>query len=503
LPSDILTEQRLAGRDFAYKNIHYPSSNNAYLAAKYRLIFDEFFILKASILFKNKDEVVKRGISFDEVFNVSDFIKMVPFELTNAQKRVIDEINKDMENPKMMNRLLQGDVGSGKTVMAAFAIFKAYKNGYQSAFLAPTQILAKQHFENLKRFFKDSIKISLITSEIKGTKRKTLLDDLKNGNINLLIGTTALISEGLEYKNLGLIIIDEQHKFGVRQKTNLTKKGKSLDILTMSATPIPRTLASMLYGNLNISRLDELPKGRQKIITRVIEQKEKQKAYDFAFEKIKEGRQVYIVAPFIEESDFSNEKNIMTVKQIFDELKIKKINDKDKIGLLHGRMNDDEKNKIMQDFLAKKIMLLVSTSLIEVGIDVKNASLMIIESAGRFSLSSLHQLRGRIGRGEDKSYCVLISDLKSELAKERLKIMQDTSDGFIISEKDLELRGPGDFIGVIQSGFINFKLADFARDRKIFKKANDLADRLFSKKDIIKDMVKLKFVIEERIYGSY
>ena len=382
-----------------------------------------------------------------------------------------------MQSPKAMNRLVQGDVGSGKTVVAAMAMYKAVKNGYQASMMAPTAILASQHYEGISKMMEPfGIKCALFTSALTKKQKDTLIEQLKNGEIDIAIGTHALIEENIEFKNVGLVITDEQHRFGVRQRSKLSNKGKNIDTLVMTATPIPRTLALILYGDLDISIIDELPPGRQKIDTYAVKRNMENRVNDFIKKQILEGRQAYIVCPLVEESDLSDLKSVQKMYDYYS-----KVFPDFRLTYLHGKMKNKEKDEIMAKFKAGEIDILISTTVIEVGVDVPNASIMIVENAERFGLAQLHQLRGRVGRGKFKSYCILKYESKSDIVAQRMKIMEQTNDGFVISEKDLELRGPGDFFGTMQHGVPEFKVANLFTDMELLKKAQECSKKILEK----------------------
>jgi len=406
---------------------------------------------------------------------MSKIIDSLPFKLTNAQKRVLEEIDLDMENKKVMNRLLQGDVGSGKTAVAMCAAYKAVKSEYQVAVMAPTAILAKQHVENFKRTLSQfNITCELLVSGMTKKQKENVLNRLKNGEINVIIGTHALIEEDVEFQKLGLVVTDEQHRFGVRQRGRLNSKGENPDVLVMSATPIPRTLALILYGDLDISIIDELPPNRQKIDTFAVTPSKEERVNHFVKEQIKEGRQVYVVCPLVEESEEINAKSVL---EIFEKYKNDTFKEY-KVEYLHGKMKPKEKEEVMQNFKDKKIDILISTTVIEVGVDVPNASVMVIENAERFGLATLHQLRGRVGRGQYKSFCILKYKGNSEQTRERMKIMVETNDGFKVSEKDLSMRGSGEFFGTKQHGLPEFKIANLFEDMQILKQVQSLAIKI-------------------------
>lgn len=479
LPSWILNKYDLCDINYAMKNIHFPSSFDDFEKARYRIAFEELLTLQTALLMmKYSAKTDNRGISFEKDENIDSLLNILPYKLTNAQLRVWNEINLDMISEKCMNRLVQGDVGSGKTAVAMLALYKACKNGYQSAMMAPTSILAKQHYIYLSNMLEPfGIRCELFTSEITKKKKELLIEDLKNGEIDIAIGTHALIEENIEFKNLGLVITDEQHRFGVRQRSILSSKGTRPDVLVMTATPIPRTLAMILYGDLDISIIDELPPGRQKIDTYAVRRNMEERVNNFIIKEMKEGRQAYIVCPLVEESELMD--GLKSVTEQFEYYK--KIFKDFNIAILHGKMKPKEKDEIMLKYKNGDIDVLISTTVIEVGVDVPNASIMVIENAERFGLSQLHQLRGRVGRGKNKSYCILKYDSNSDVVKQRMEIMQKSNDGFVISEKDLELRGPGEFFGTKQHGVPEFKVANLFTDMNILKVAGEASKNLLEK----------------------
>ncbi len=483
LPDWILKEYGICNLNFAINNIHFPEESKDFLKARKRVAFQELLILQLGLLnLKERGKIEDIGISFDKDENIEDFLNKLPFKLTNAQMRAWNEIKKDMESNKAMNRLVQGDVGSGKTIVACMAMYKAVKNGYQASMMAPTAILATQHYENISKLLEPfGIKCALFTSALTKKQKEQLLEQLKNGEIDIAIGTHALIEENIEFKNVGLVITDEQHRFGVRQRSKLSSKGEKVDTLVMTATPIPRTLALILYGDLDISIIDELPPGRQKIDTYAVKKNMENRINDFIRKEIKSGRQAYIVCPLVEESDLSDLKSVEAMfehyKNIFPDLKVE---------FLHGKMKNKEKDEIMSTFKDGKIDILISTTVIEVGVDVPNATLMIVENAERFGLAQLHQLRGRVGRGKYKSYCILKYDSNSDIVKQRMNIMQETNDGFVISEEDLKLRGPGDFFGTMQHGVPEFKVANLFTDMDILKEAQECSKKLLANDPLLK-----------------
>ena len=469
LPTYILEKYKLCGIDFAVRNIHSPSNKEALKIALYRLVFEEFLILQLGLFYFKNGVNESSGIEFKENEKLNDIIESLPFKLTKAQNRALSEITQDMTSSKVMNRLVQGDVGSGKTVVALLALASAVLNGYQGALMAPTEILASQHYDSFKEILERfNIKSELLVGSLTKKQKEKVLEKVKNQEVDILIGTHALIEDKVEFKNLGIVITDEQHRFGVRQRGRLSNKGDSPDILVMTATPIPRTLALILYGDLDISIIDELPPGRQPIETIAIEQKRRNEAYEnLVRSEVQKGRQVYVVCPLVEESE---KIEATAASELVEELKREFFSDL-RVGLLHGKMRPAEKDAIMDDFKNKKLDILVSTTVIEVGVNVPNATLMIIENAERFGLAQLHQLRGRVGRGKHKSYCILIYNSKTEVCKERMAIMEETTDGFKISQKDLEIRGSGEFFGTRQHGLPELKVANIFKHIKILKQA--------------------------------
>lgn len=478
LPQWIRENYQLTGINFAVNNIHYPEDDDAFLKARKRLVFEELLLLQLGLVnLKASTVSSSAGIRFDAGREVQEFMMKLPFSLTNAQKRVFAEIEQDMESGKVMNRLVQGDVGSGKTIVAVLALVKAVKSGYQGAFMAPTEILADQHFHSLGPLLAPlGIRISLLKGSITGKAVKETLEDIRNGEADIVIGTHALLEDKVVFNNLGLVVTDEQHRFGVRQRAKLSGKGENTDILVMTATPIPRTLALILYGDLDISIIDELPPGRKKVKTYAVHADMRERIDNFIRKQVTEGRQVYIVCPLVDESDAVEAK---AASGLAEELAHKTFSDL-KVGLIHGRMKATEKDAVMNGFIEGGLDILVSTTVIEVGVNVPNASVMVIENAERFGLAQLHQLRGRVGRGEHQSYCILFNDSRSEVAEERMKVMEKTSDGFVISEKDLELRGPGDFFGTRQHGIPELKIANLYKDMEVLKQAQEAAQKLIS-----------------------
>ena len=475
LPPDLILQHQLVGVQTALRNVHFPDSEEDLRAARRRLIFEEFFLLQTRLALKRRaNHHEGDGIAFtlDADKLRDDLREIVPFELTNAQKRAIGEIAADVTSGRAMNRLLQGDVGSGKTMVALAGMLMALENGYQAALMAPTEILAQQHAIVLRRLLEPmGIAVELSLGSQKEKEKRETRERLLGGQSRLVVGTHALIQEGVDFAKLGFVIIDEQHRFGVLQRQALAKKGHRPHILVMTATPIPRTLTLTLYGDLDVSILDELPPGRKAITTHWKTQDKRSQVYAAAQRLLIEGRQVYVVCSLIEESEKLQAKSAAQLAEhiandVFPQYRV---------GLLHGQMKSDEKDSVMARFKAHEIDILVSTTVIEVGIDVPNASVIVIEDADRFGLAQLHQLRGRVGRGEHASFCILIAEPKTEVGRARMEIMTETRDGFRIAEEDLRLRGPGEFYGVKQSGIPEFMIADIVRDMDILTETRDAA----------------------------
>ena len=476
LPQYILDEFKLENINDSIRNIHFPETFDDFKIARKRLVFEELLSMQLALIsLKNKYTKNEVGIQFDKNIKMSDVINQLPFNLTKAQLRVLEEIDNDMENTKPMNRLLQGDVGSGKTIVSIIAAYKAVKTGYQAAIMAPTAILATQHLESFTQILNEyGIKCELLISSITKKKKEEILGRLQNGEIDILIGTHALLEENVIFKNLGLVVTDEQHRFGVRQRSKIASKGENPDVLVMSATPIPRTLALILYGDLDISIIDELPPNRKKIETYAVIKGMEERVNNFIKKQIDEGRQAYIVCPLVEENEEINAQAVVELTEKYKSETFKNY----RVEYIHGKLKPKEKDEIMINFKDGKIDILVSTTVIEVGVNVPNASIMIVENSERFGLAQLHQLRGRVGRGEYQSYCILKYNSKSSIVKQRMKIMQDTNDGFIIAEKDLELRGTGEFFGTKQHGIPDFKIANLFEDMPILKMVQSIAAKI-------------------------
>ena len=476
LPINLMNKYRLLGIEDALRNIHFPRDNRYLHEARRRLIFEELFLLQLGLfLIKNKTSRENNGIQFPLCNELGKFISSLNFSLTNSQKKVLDEIQENMSCSKQMSRLIQGDVGSGKTIIAACSMFRAVKGGFQAALMAPTEILATQHFESLSALFrKFDIRCELLVGSLSLKAKEHIVNDLWEGKIDILIGTHALIQDTVEFNNLGFVVTDEQHRFGVKQRAIINQKGNNPDILVMTATPIPRTLALILYGDLDISIIDELPPGRKEIETYAVPAEMVKRINAFIEKQILQGRQAYIVSPLIEESETLD---LKSVEELYENYRNNIFKDY-RVGLLHGKMKAIDKDNIMDEFKNQKIDILISTTVIEVGVNVPNANIMVIYDAERFGLAQLHQLRGRVGRGEYQSYCILINNSKTQIARERMRIMQSSSDGFIISEKDLELRGPGEIFGTKQHGLPELKIANLFRDINIIKVAQNEAQKI-------------------------
>mgnify|MGYP000943996502 FL=1 len=473
IPSNILNELNLESYDNAIRNIHFPKDNEGFIRAKRRLVFDEIFYFQLSMkkIKRNNEDAIKFEIK-DETF---DFIKSLSFKLTNSQNKVLDDIFRDMTSDKQMNRLVQGDVGCGKTIISFVAMFNVIKNGFQSVLMTPTEILARQHYESAKKLFsKYNIKVELLVGSLKESEKKVIREKIENGEVDIIIGTHAVFQEKVVYKNLGFVITDEQHRFGVKQRLLLSKKSKNPDILVMSATPIPRTVGLVMFCDLDISTIDELPSGRGKVKTYFVDENYEERYMNFIKKHISEGRQAYIVCPLVDESDTLE---LQSVINLYERLKERYFQDVE-IEFIHGKLKPVDKDRIMKNFENGKIKVLVATTVIEVGINVPNSNIMVIYNAERFGLSQLHQLRGRIGRGNYESFCILVSNNKSTNVKKRMDIMCSSNDGFYISEQDFLLRGYGDILGYRQSGEARFKILNIQKDYELLKSAIKYVDEL-------------------------
>nr|WP_249315270.1 ATP-dependent DNA helicase RecG [Bacillus sp. FJAT-49711] len=486
LPSHLLQQYKLPDKKEALRIMHFPHSPDEVKQARRRFVYEEFlyFQLKMQAFRKIEREQSKGVSQHYDLAKIKYFISSLPFQLTNAQKKVVNEICADLKSPIRMNRLLQGDVGSGKTAVAAISLYATVTAGYQGALMVPTEILAEQHFQSLNNLLSQTdVKIELLTSSVKGKKRQHIVERLKKGEINILIGTHALIQDEVDFRKLGLVITDEQHRFGVEQRRILREKGEKPDVLFMTATPIPRTLAITVFGEMDVSIIDEMPLGRKTIETHWAKHNMLDRILDFVEKELSKGRQAYIICPLIEESDKLDVQNALDVYDLLSNY----FHGKFKIGLMHGRLPASEKEEIMREFSENQIQLLVSTTVVEVGVNVPNATVMIVYDAERFGLSQLHQLRGRVGRGSEQSYCILLADPKTDIGKERMRIMTETNDGFVLSERDLELRGPGDFFGKKQSGLPEFRVADMVHDYRALETARNDAIKLIEQKEFWND----------------
>lgn len=477
LSSEAVERNRLCSLSYALENVHFPQEKQKLLEAKYRLIFDELLILQTGLLMARQNVTDGRnGIAFSPEADTGRYIESLPYPLTGAQQRCVEEIERDLESNTAMNRLVQGDVGCGKTAVAEIAMYKAVKSGYQAALMAPTEILAAQHFDGISRAFEaHGIRTAFLTGSLKAAQKREVLEQIATGEAQVIIGTHAVIQPDVEFSRLGLVITDEQHRFGVRQRVKLREKGENPNVLVMTATPIPRTLSVILYGDLDVSIIDELPPGRQQTVTRCLKSEKRGECYDFVEQQLKQGRQAYVVTPLIEESETLDAKS---AEQVAAELK-KRFRGYS-VELIHGVMSQDEKDRIMESFSRGETDVLVATVVIEVGINVPNATVIVIENSERFGLAQLHQLRGRVGRGSHRSYCFLILDGGSEIAEKRGQIMEASSDGFFIAEEDLKLRGPGEIFGTRQHGLPDLAITDLSKHMKILEQAKEEAKAMLA-----------------------
>ena len=498
LEEEIRKRNELCDLDFALENIHFPESEQHMRVAKYRLIFEELLMFSLGLgLMKNLFSQTLSNFILEETPYEKEMLEKLPYELTKDQQDTIRDICRDMTSERRMNRLVQGDVGSGKTIVSAAAIYKVIRNGYQAALMAPTEILAQQHLETFSELFRDTgFRVELLTSGLPAARRREILEGIAGGDVDLVIGTHAIFGKAVKYKKLALVVTDEQHRFGVSQREALSKKGKEPHILVMTATPIPRTLALVMYGDMDISIIRDKPAGRKEIRTRVCPAEKRGKAYEFLRKELEKGRQAYIVAPLIESSEALP---VRSAEEIYEETK--KTLAPFETALIHGRMNQAEKDRIMTDFKAGKIHVLVSTVVIEVGINVPNATVMIIENSERFGLAQMHQLRGRVGRGEEQSYCILVLDGETEVARQRSQVMEETGDGFVIAEKDLMLRGTGEFFGLRQHGVPEMKIADIYRHSKILKRTAPETEKILGEDPLLQ--LPKNEDIRERIFEMY
>ena len=481
LPEEIRERYQLADANYAIRTIHFPKNMQELLTARKRLVFDEFLLFVLAIqLLKEKTEEAPNTFPMKPVWTTEEIIEGLPYDLTGAQKNVWHEIERDLSGHKLMSRLVQGDVGSGKTVIAFLAMVLSAENGFQSALMVPTEVLANQHYEGFLKLMEEqnipSCHPVLLTGSTTARQKREIYQKIAAGEVNVIIGTHALIQEKVEYKNLGLVITDEQHRFGVRQREALTTRGNPPHVLVMSATPIPRTLAIILYGDLDISIIDELPAKRLPIKNCVVGTSYRPKAYSFIEKQVQMGRQAYVICPMVEESEGLDAENVTDYARKLQEVLPGEI----KVEILHGKMKPKEKNRIMEAFASDEIQVLVSTTVVEVGVNVPNATVMMVENAERFGLAQLHQLRGRVGRGEHQSYCIFIQGNNEENTSKRLKILNESNDGFYIAGEDLKLRGPGDLFGIRQSGLMEFKIGDIYNDAGILKNASEAAGEILA-----------------------
>ncbi len=485
LPQDYLSAYKLPGRLEAVKQMHFPDNHQVLKHARRRFTYEEFllFQLKMQLLRKRKRESTHGNSLEYEKGAVDEFVERLPFRLTAAQIRSLEEILKDLQSPYRMNRLLQGDVGSGKTAVAAIALYAAITAGKQGALMVPTEILAEQHFQSLTELFADQATVVLLTGSVKGKRRKQILQEIAAKKADIIVGTHALIQDEVHFRDLGLVIVDEQHRFGVEQRRILRDKGLHPDVLFMTATPIPRTLAITAFGDMDVSIIDEMPSGRKQVETYWVKENMLDRVLQFIQKEVDNGHQAYVICPLIEESDKLDIQNAVELYEQLKEIYAPKTN----VGLMHGRLPSDEKEEVMREFAVNDIQVLVSTTVVEVGVNVPNASVMVIYDAERFGLSQLHQLRGRVGRGEAQSYCILVADPKGEVGKERMKIMTETANGFELSEEDLKLRGPGDFFGKKQSGIPEFRVADMVHDYRALETARMDAQKILESGSLDED----------------
>ena len=481
IPGYVRQKNELAEHNYAVVNIHFPKSMEDYIQARKRLAFEEFFLFVLAVRsLRNSNERIPNGYIIQNDSRTDDFIEKLPFSLTNGQKSAWTEVKKNMSGKGLMSRLIQGDVGSGKTIIAVLALMNTAYAGYQAAMMVPTEVLAKQQYDSITKMFNNmgvELNVSLLVGSMTAAAKRKVYEDIENGRTDIVIGTHAVIQEKVIFKNLALVITDEQHRFGVNQRRDLSDKGNNPHILVMSATPIPRTLAIIVYGDLDISVIDELPAERLPIKNCVVDESYRPNAYKFIENQVHAGRQAYVICPMVEDSENIEAENVIDyAKKLSGELP-----DDIKVEYLHGKMKASQKNEIMEKFSKNEINVLVSTTVIEVGVNVPNATVMMVENAERFGLAQLHQLRGRVGRGGFQSYCIFVSGNKSKKTNDRLEILNKTNDGFKIAEEDLKLRGPGDFFGVRQSGDFDFGIADFYTDAKVLKSASEAAGEVLDK----------------------
>lgn len=501
LPGNIRLKYHLAEYNYAMRGIHFPENKEQYYLARERLVFEEFLIFILALRqTREKNERQHNEFQIEQKCKIDKFLESLPFELTNAQKKVWEEIQREMCGDYAMSRLIQGDVGSGKTIIAILALFLVGLNGYQGAMMAPTEVLAKQHYEGIMEFletYQIPLKAELLTGSMTAKEKRLAYEKIEAGEVQIILGTHALIQEKVNYQNLALVITDEQHRFGVRQRESFAQKGTVPHILVMSATPIPRTLAIILYGELDISVIDELPANRLPIKNCVVDTDYRPSAYRFMKKQIEEGRQCYIICPMVEESEAMEAENVMDYTQMLQE----EMGASVCVAALHGKMKQKQKDEIMESFAKNEIQILVSTTVIEVGINVPNATVMMVENAERFGLAQLHQLRGRVGRGKYQSYCIFMSESKTKETKKRLEILSKSNDGFYIANEDLKLRGPGDLFGIKQSGSLEFRLGDVFQDSELLQKANEAANDIlrYDPELTMEEHVRMKEYLEKYI----
>jgi len=484
LPAKLRAKYNLVNLSEAIVHIHFPPRRVALKKARRRLVFDEFFYLQLNLLQRRQAlRQIQRDVLRVQDTLLRQFYDILPFQLTSAQQRVVDEILDDLNKPIPMNRLVQGDVGSGKTIVAVAAILAVVQSGYQAALMAPTEVLAEQHYRKIAHWFQYlKLPVALLTGSTPTADRQQIHQKLQSGKLSLLIGTHALIQDAVQFHRLGLVVIDEQHRFGVQQRLKLQQKGEHPHLLSMTATPIPRTLALTVYGDLDVSQIDQLPPGRQPIETRVLREEQRPQAHDLIWHQLMQGHQAYIVLPLVEDSETIDLRSALgefqhLQEQVFPEFRV---------GLLHGRMSSAEKDAVLAQFRNCQIQILVSTTVVEVGVDVPNATVMLIEHAERFGLSQLHQLRGRVGRGTAKAYCLLVNTSGSAETVDRLSVLEQSQDGFWIAEMDMQLRGVGEVLGTSQSGLPNFAIADLSKDAEILEQAREAAEKIIARGDRLK-----------------
>lgn len=498
LPNHIILGNQLCSPAYAIENIHFPQEQRNVMESRYRLVFEELLVLQTGLFYiKGGRSVIGEGVMIPQNISIQPFLERLPFRLTPGQEKVWSEIERDLAMHKPMNRLVQGDVGSGKTAVAELSMYKVVKAGFQAVMMAPTELLAKQHLASLRRDLEPlGLQVELLCSSTKAKERKRILEELEAGKVNVLVGTHAIIQPDVKFHQLGLVITDEQHRFGVNQRTLLTEKGENPNVLVMTATPIPRTLAVILFGDLDISVIDTMPTGRKPIRTYLRYEDGRKKVYDFLEAQVREGRQCYVVAPLIEDSEVID---CRSAEELYDE--ISSSYPKLRVGLVHGAMKQDAKDGIMEQFAKGEIDILVSTVVIEVGIDVANATVMVIENCERFGLAQLHQLRGRVGRSDKQSHCILICGKETEVAAKRNEIMVNSTDGFTIAEEDLKLRGPGELFGTKQHGLPELQIADLVRHGDVLEKVKDVARGILEEDLNLRDSDNL--VLRERVQKMF